>query len=459
MAVYFAPPDRSGSAGIGASIGEGLGKTLMMLTQNKMLQQQQQQQMQQQMQMQEQAKQQKAFDVAQGLSAMGVPEEVSEQIAFMPESQQNMFLKQFFGSEAFGAAQGGQTGQLEEGMQTLEGAAQVPGQTDQLEQLLGPQREPVREEAPIGAQQAPAEEPDYTEITKQIQDRVNQLSPEDKAALKQEIKQAQAVPEGASKEAKPGYRLQAKPTARKSFRELLSTPRPNAADNYKAEALLMRRESLDMRRRKDALAEQKNIDIKTKKFYEETMSAGKAARDNDMRLNKMSKHIESGRMPPAALYSLLETVNKGIFGFGINLKGTLLSKKAQNFEKLTADFAKGAKDVFGSRLSTKEVELYMKSIPNLSQSDAGKKSVIKNWKIMNQAATVRKKAMMDIIEMNGGERPPGLGMLVEKKVGPKLDQLADAFTGKKKKKKKSSGVFGTIFGGVESARKYLNPSR
>lgn len=417
MAVLFAPQDPSGSAGIGASIGESLNKTLMMLTKNKMLQQQQQQQ-----------RQQKADDVKQGLSAMGIPEEVSEQIAYMPESQQNMFLKQFFGSQAFGAPQEGVTGQLEEGLQALEGEGQMGG-------LLDQQQQPPSEEdvSPITPQ---ALDQDYTELTKQLQAKVDLLSPKDKKALKAEIQQARGikpvVPVGASREAKPGYRLQAKPTRKKSFQELLATPRPSSADKYKAEEMLMKKEAMSFKK-------QKATDIDTKKYFDETMNAGKAARDNDMRLNRMEELLDKkdfmggNRLTPSILYSTLETVNKGLWGVGLNLKGALLTRDAQEFEKLTSDFAKGVKEIFGSRLSTREVELYMKTIPNLAQSDAGKRAVIKNWKIMNQAALIRKKAMAEAIDMNDGMRPANLQMIVEKKVGPKLDRLARSFIGKKKR--------------------------
>jgi len=455
MAVYFAPPPAGGSAGIGASIGESLSKTLQMLAQSKMLQQQQQQMMR----MQEQAQQRKAFDVSRGLAAMGVPDEISQQISFMPESQQNLFLKQFFGSEAFGAGESGMTGELEEGLQTIDAAKG-------LEDLLGPRRPVVAEEVeaegivePTAVGEAP--EPDYGALTKQIQAKVDALSPEDRKALKGEIeriktevapKAEEAIPAEASREAKPGYRLQAKPAAKKSFKELLATPRPTAADRKRAEDLAMKKETM-------SLARQKEINKDTKSYFDETMKSGKAARENDMRLKRMSALLKKGKLTSPAFYNILNTIDKGLFGFGVNLK-FLMNPDSQEFEKLSTDFTKNAKDIFGSRVTQSEIQLFLKTIPTLSQTDAGKRRVIRNWKMLNEAGKLKKKAMLEIIEMNGGQRPAGLQVLVEKKVGPKLDQLARQFAGKKKEKKaKDEGVLGTILGGIESARRYLSPSK
>jgi len=204
------------------------------------------------------------------------------------------------------------------------------------------------------------------------------------------------------------------------------------------------------------LAKQKEINKDTKAYYDETLKAGKAARENDMRLSRMGRLIKKGRLPHPLFYSILDTIDKGLFGHGVNLK-FLGGKDAQEFEKLATDFTKNAKEIFGSRVTQGEIELFLKTIPTLAQTDSGKKRVIRNWKILNESAKIKKKAVLEIIEMNGGQRPMGLQALVEKKVGPKLDQLAESFAGKKKKPKESRGVLGSIFGGLESARKWLNP--
>ena len=458
MAVLFAPPDPSGSAGIGASMGKSIQKTLEMLTQGKIQQQQQQQAMMFQQQMMQQQQQKKAFDISQGLASMGVPEELSEKISRMPEGQQSMFLNQFFGSQAFAQPGEGVSGHLEAGQRRVE-------ETGKLEELLGAPMETETEGAPgepLTAPQAPGvpsgPEPDIAAITKQVQEKVAGMSPEDKKTLKAEIaketsmsklspakqREERAIPAGASREAKPGYRLQAKPAAKKSFAELLATPRPTLADKAKARAEIAKEKAADLAERKFTEKKQKAINNETKGFYDSTMKAAKAARENDMRLSRMTDLLDKGNLNAPTTYSLLERINKGIFKVGFNFKGALLSDDSQVFEKLTADFTKGVKDVFGSRVTTTEVELFMKTVPNLTQSHRGKREVIRNWKILNKAATVKKKAMADIIAMNGGNRPKNLALLVDKKVGPQLDKLSARFA-KGDKRKDPRGVLGTLW--------------
>jgi len=490
MAVILAPKEYgSRYSSLGASLGKGLSQTLSMLTQNKILQQQQEQMAR----LQEQQQQQRSSEISSGLSSLGVPREMAGAISKMPEGFQGMFMKQFLGSSAFGADRG-RSGQLEEGLRALDS-----GEAGQLEQLLGQQPQeaappPMQQFAPSveppgippsvmpGAQPgtlpgtlpgAPAEplkpEPEPApaahqgrrrdedetakmtkKVQKEVQSEVDKLAPEDRRLLKKQVgRMKEGIPLSASKESEESYRIQAKPTKKKTFKELLATPRPTAADKKRAEDMAMKKESL-------SFAKQKEVNKNTKEFFSSTMKSGKAARENDMRLKRMTTLLKKGKLTNPGFYNLLNTIDKGIFGFGINLK-FLMNPDSQEFEKLTTDFTKGAKDIFGSRVTQTEIQLFLKTIPTLAQSDGGKKRVLRNWKMLNEAAKIKKKAMLEIIEMNGGQRPLGLETLVEKKVGPKLDQIAKDFAGKKKKhNKQSTSVLGGLLGGIESMRKYLS---
>lgn len=440
MAVYFAPGGHgSRSASLGASLGQGLGQTLQMLAQNKMLAKQQEIQQQ----MAQDAKRQKAFDIGEGLAALGVPAEVGQKIGMLPEKQQEMFLQQFFGSQA-------SMPQAQQGLgEMLGGAAEEQQGAQEMLAGLGPeamQPEGVPQEGAPGPQM----QPESDQVMKQVQAQVDKLSPGDKSLLKKEIERLKSgVPMGASKEAEAGYRLQNKPTGQKTFQELLATPRPSKEDKAKARKMAMEEE-------KFSFAKQKAIDADTKQYYQDTLKAGKAARENEMRLKRMGTLLKNGKLSSPAMYNFLDVIHKGIAGYGINLK-FLMSPDSQEFEKLSTDFTKNAKDIFGSRVTQSEIQLFLKTIPTLSQSDEGKRRVIRNWKLMNEGAKLKKKAMLDIISMNGGRRPTGLEALVEKKIGPKLDKLAEDFaTGKQKKKKKApSGVLGSIFSGIEAAKDWM----
>ena len=168
------------------------------------------------------------------------------------------------------------------------------------------------------------------------------------------------------------------------------------------------------------------LDKDTKEFYKDTRKAAKSAEANDKRLQRMETLIDQGNLSFPAFAAALETLSKGIFGFGIDLT-SITSADSQEFRKLSTDFLKEAKDVFGSRLTDADVKYFLQTVPTLSQSDEGKRRVIKNLYNFNKAAQIRAKTMEDIIAENKGIRPRGLEGLVEKRAAPELDRLSEDF--------------------------------
>jgi len=311
-------------------------------------------------------------------------------------------------------------------------------------------RAPGVEEEAVAAEAAPGA-PQMAALTKQIQAQVDRLSPADKKALKQEIQYArEGIPAGSTKQAAEAIRAQRKPTRQKSFQELLMTPRPTAADKARAEQLAFKREKL-------AFEKQKTIDAATKDFFSKTMAEAKDAKQNDMRLKRMEELNKGGKLNSPGFVSALNTLEHGLWGVGLNLKW-LMNPDSQEFEKLSNDFLKNAKSIFGARVTQGEIEMFLKTIPSLTQTTKGRERVIRNMKLFNQGAKLKKDAMAEIIEMNGGERPKNIELLVEKKIAPKLDQLSKKFAGAKKPKPPEKSMLGKIFGPIEDLRKWLNPS-
>ena len=140
----------------------------------------------------------------------------------------------------------------------------------------------------------------------------------------------------------------------------------------------------------------------------------------------MQELLDKGNLEPAFFASALNTLEHGVGGLGINLK-SLMSADSQEFEKLSNDFLKNVKDVFGSRITQYEVQAFLKTIPTLSQTDAGKQRVINNLMQFNDIVALRKEAMDDIIAQHGGRRPPNMETLVEKRIKPALDKVSHDF--------------------------------
>ena len=160
----------------------------------------------------------------------------------------------------------------------------------------------------------------------------------------------------------------------------------------------------------------------TKEFYRETRKLSKSAKDNNMRLERMENLIQTGQLDDPIFASLLKTLGK----IKIDLT-SLLSPESQEFQKLSTDFIKDVKNVFGGRITDNEVKLFLQTIPNLSQSNKGKARVIRNLKLINNANMQKSKIMDAVIKNNGGIRPSDLEERVEESMDPILDKLAEEF--------------------------------
>jgi hypothetical protein len=174
------------------------------------------------------------------------------------------------------------------------------------------------------------------------------------------------------------------------------------------------------------VAEQKEADKETLPYYKEITKEAVSARNNDKRLDRMEQLINAGKLAGPTTNALIDTAAKGIFGIGIDLSG-LQNADTQEFNKISKDFLKEAKSIFGARLTDTDVKFFLQTVPTLLNSDEGKKRVIFNLKSFNEAAKIRKQVADEIIEQNNGRRPRNIDALVEKVAGPQLDLIATGF--------------------------------
>jgi len=215
-----------------------------------------------------------------------------------------------------------------------------------------------------------------------------------------------------------------------SLKDILQRPRLNPQQKIKLAEMEQRRElnekKLQAAERKETNAQQAKIDKETKPFYDEIAKGAKSALESNKRLDRMEELISKGNLTNPVWASLIKTASKGIFGLGLDL-GFLTSADSQEFDKLSTDFLKNAKDIFGSRITDADMSAFLKTVPSLTQSDAGKKRVIENLRSFNQAALIKKNAANAIIKENGGKRPANFDALVDERVAPQLDALATKF--------------------------------
>lgn len=227
------------------------------------------------------------------------------------------------------------------------------------------------------------------------------------------------------------------------------------------------RKKLELAERQANLKERQANLAATKSYVDELKNKEKAVKENNLRLKRMETLIDKGHLPNANLWSFLSKVEQspfvgagagaasgaalgsGLFpgvgtaiGAGIGgLAGALTSPFAgavkswiktgspdiEEFEKLSSEFVKNAKQYFGSRITEKEVEMFMQTVPTLMQTDAGKKKVIENIQALNELTQIEAKAARSIIQANGGIPPIDIEQQVQDKIGDKIDKVAKKF--------------------------------
>jgi len=186
---------------------------------------------------------------------------------------------------------------------------------------------------------------------------------------------------------------------------------------------------------------------------------------SDSRINKMENLVKKGSLPNASFYSLFKKLDEkghaiegagigGVLGAAIGgpvgaiaggiiggVGGSLISPianmlryaqrqtspDAEEFEKLSSEFIKGAKALFGSRITDADLNAFLAQIPTLANTDHGKLQIIKNMRITNDISKVKYNELKKILKENGNRRPIDLAFQIEERSKDKIDKLAKEF--------------------------------
>lgn len=136
-------------------------------------------------------------------------------------------------------------------------------------------------------------------------------------------------------------------------------------------------------------------------------------------LNRLEELDETGKLDSPAL-------NEFLTRSGLDIPA-LRSPESEEFQKISANFLRNAKNYFGARVSNFEIEQFLKTIPSLSQSPEGRKRVIANLKHISQAANAYYDTMREVIADNNGIPPLDLSEKIDDRIDRKLDRLSDEF--------------------------------
>jgi hypothetical protein len=211
------------------------------------------------------------------------------------------------------------------------------------------------------------------------------------------------------------------------------------------------------------------------KYYRPTISKMneeyKGVRETTHKLDRMEQLVKSGKLSGPKMAAGLQALSEGVSLFlpgvgpvhlpGLNFK-SLLKPDSEEFEKLSNDFIKNAKAVFGNRVTDQDLKAFMSTVPNMMMTDEGKLRLIRHMRFYNDAIRARHDAMRSILDKNEGYAPRNFEVLIEEAASKKLDQLASEFKFESKPKAqlmpapddsllgKAKGVVDRIWGGLPS---------
>jgi hypothetical protein len=298
-------------------------------------------------------------------------------------------------------------------LEQLTGAFQQPGQEQNGLAALGQNQQ---SNAQIG-QQAPDQ-------GQQIQQAIQQHFGHPQSNNQQFGLQAPQQPISSQQQ---GQDQGLNPDKIKLIENLFKTPQQKAAQ-----------QKLEIAQKKEDRAAHAATLKETKQYVDDLKNKEKAAKEGNLRLKRMEVLIDKGNLPNAAIWSALSKLEHAPFISGLTapfaeiLKGGVKSYSGnpadiEEFEKLSNEFIKNAKQYFGSRITQKEVELFLQTLPNLMQTDTGKKKIIQNIRSLNALTEIEAKAARSIINANGGTAPIDIEQQVQDKIGNKFDKVAKKF--------------------------------
>jgi len=437
--------ENSAGGRIGQNIGSGISKTLDTLSAHKL----QSLEEKQQLASAYRARQQESS----ALSALGIPSHISDAISNLGDQNLKRNILENLGGLGDNTAQINLSG-LGNNNQMQSRQNQVRSEQDNANIFL-PQAE-KRKNRELGLKER------KTEFD-------NQLATKKQEFTEKNAKESRALEE---KIANSKNALQRELLQKKLNVELTKEKRRSGEfDRKLAQDLDKFNKSLEADTKKAQAKEQELGHKETKQYYDQTLASGEAARLANDRLGKMEKLIDKGGLPVSGFYKLFKNLEEkfsgaggatagGITGAGVGTVlggpgigtaigtavgsgvGALLSPistmlrygqrqtspNTEEFEKLSAEFIRDVKQIFGGRVTNLDLETFLKSIPTLENSDSGKRAIIKNMKLFNRGVEARVKALKDIVQENGGKRPYDLQIQVEERVAPILNRLANGFT-------------------------------
>ena len=181
---------------------------------------------------------------------------------------------------------------------------------------------------------------------------------------------------------------------------------------------------------KETRENQDKIDKETAESYQKIKDKYKAAKESTNRINRILELQRAGNLPPKYLVEIEHGLDGAPFGIGKLWSALIRSTyhpDAEELDKLSKDYLKGAKAFFGSRMTEQEAFAILQTVPSLMQTPVGRQRVARNMRIMDDIAKLEYQTARQVIAENGGRRPRDFEEQIEDRTKAQVDELYEKF--------------------------------
>jgi hypothetical protein len=156
-------------------------------------------------------------------------------------------------------------------------------------------------------------------------------------------------------------------------------------------------------------------------FADQIIRDYNAAEISKNRLAQMDIAAKSGQLPTPAMMKTMDFI-----GIPLSIFSNPL---AEAYDKNVNEYIKDIANYFPGQIRVAEIEPYMKTIPTLLNSDAGKELIIENQQLINEQKEATYEAYKEILKENKGKKPRNLDVEILERTKAKRQEIGDRLKG------------------------------
>lgn len=160
--------------------------------------------------------------------------------------------------------------------------------------------------------------------------------------------------------------------------------------------------------------------------YEELRKKSEGAKESGLALQSMLDLVNKGNLPTPAFVKTAQMLGNSPIGAFVDVN-RLLGPDAEQYIKDSTKLFSGARNIFGSRITNYDFQNFLKSIPDIINTDIGKKRIIYGLQKLNDIANTKYEVAQQIKDENDGYLPKNFDTLLEKRSKKTIDQLSKEF--------------------------------